>query len=308
MATRRASFLTASWVNVLSSLSKILVEGVLGLAFGSVALLADAAHSIADLLAAAVVLVWGRSSFVGPDDDHPHGHDRFEPLTALFVGGTLVLLGGLLLYDSAQTLLAESEARFSVVLVGGLLFALVNRYACYLYTTRVEEQVDSPGLRALVADARNDVYTTLAAVVGVAGIAAGVPVADPLAGGLVSLLVVREGVEVAQENVGYLVDAAPPMRVQAEIRRRIEEDPAVYGVHDFAAYYAGQQVEVEFHAEIAGGMTLAEAHDIETRLRNRVRSIPEVGDAHVHLDPAGVDDWKDADEPADPPTVRDRPE
>lgn len=283
-------------MNVLSSLTKILVEGVLGVAFGSVALVADAAHSVADLLAAGVVLVWGRSSFVGPDEDHPHGHDRFEPLTALFVGGTLVALGGLLLYDSVTTLLAGSEARFGGILVLGLAFALANRFGCYLYTVRVNEDVDSPGLHALAADARNDVYTTVAALVGVAGTAAGLPVADPLAGAFVSLLVVREGVEVGRENLNYLVDAAPPARVRAEIRRRIDDHPAVYGVHDFTAYYNGQRVEVEFHAEVAADMTLTDAHRVETELLEAVESVPEVGDAHVHLDPAGTGEWRDADE------------
>ena len=297
MSSSRASFLTAAWVNVLSSLAKILVEGVLGVAFGSVALVADAAHSVADLVAGGVVLVWGRSTFVGPDRDHPHGHDRFEPLSALFVGSVLIALGGLLLYDSVQTLRAGSDARFSVVLLAGLAFALVNRFACYLYTARVNSRVDSAGLRALSADARNDVYTTVAAVVGVGGIAAGFPVADPLAGALVSLLVVREGIEVAGENLNYLLDAAPPDRVQAEIRRQIHEHPAVFGVHDFTAYYAGQQVEVEFHAEVEGDMTLVEAHDLETELQRTVREVQAVGDVHVHLDPLGIDDWKDADPP-----------
>lgn len=296
MTDRRASFLTAAWVNVASSLTKILVEGTLGILFGSVALVADAAHSVADLLASVVVLVWGRSSFAGPDEDHPHGHDRFEPLTALFVGGVLVSLGGLLLFDSVTALFAGPDGRFGAVLVAGLAFALVNRYACYVYTIRVDGGVDSPGLRALAADAKNDVYTTLAAVVGVAGTAVGVPIADPLAGALVSLLVIREGIHVGRENLNYLLDAAPPDHVRGEIRRRIVDHPSVYGVHDFTAYYAGQRVEVEFHAEVAGDMTLTDAHRVETELFESLHEMPEVGDVHVHLDPAGVGEWKQVDE------------
>ncbi|MFB6177544.1 MAG: cation transporter, partial [Halobaculum sp.] len=61
MPDRRASFLTASWVNVVSSLLKIVVEGFLGITFGSIALTADAVHSLADLLAGGVVLIWGRA-------------------------------------------------------------------------------------------------------------------------------------------------------------------------------------------------------------------------------------------------------
>jgi cation diffusion facilitator family transporter len=296
MTDRRRAFLRASWVNVVSSLLKIVVEGALGLAFGSISLIADAVHSVADLLASAVVLIWGRASFAGADDDHPHGHDRFEPLTALFVGGVLVLLGLALFRESTLTFFEGAVATYSVALVGGLVFALVDRGVCYWYTVRVNRQVDSPGLRALAADSKNDVWTTGAAMIGVFGMAAGFPVLDPVAGAFVSLLVVWQGIEVARENLTYLLDAAPPPALQTEIRETILGHRRVHGLHDFRAFYTGHRVEVEFHAEVDGDMTLADAHDLETELRCRVMEVRQVEDVHVHLDPAGLGEWVDADE------------
>ncbi len=296
MSEHRAAFLRVSGANVASNLLKILVEGTLGLTFGSVALTADAAHSLADLLASAVVLVWGRLAFDEPDDRHPHGHNRFEPLSALFVGGTLLLIGFKLLYDAVTTAATATEGHFGIVLLAGLAFALMNRLGTYWYTERVNETVKSGGLAALAADCKNDVYTTLAAVVGVVGMALGYSIFDPLAGGLVSLLVICQGIELSRENLAYLVDHAPSSDVQYEIKERIRGHPEVHGIHDFAAYYAGTSIEVEFHAEVDGRHTLAEAHDIETQLRQRLREQEAVEDVHVHLDPAGMGEWKEADE------------
>lgn len=294
MSEDRVAFIKASWVNVVSNVLKISVEGTLGVLSGSLALMADAAHSVADLLASAVVLVWGRVVYDDPDSSHPHGHDRFEPLSALFVGGVLVLLGLKLLYDSGTALLTGPEAEYSGLLVAGLVFALLNRYGCYWYTRLVNREVDSPGLRALVADSKNDIYTTVAAAVGVAGMALGYPVLDPIAGGMVSLLVIHQGVDVSRENLRYLSDGAPPAEVRERIETAIRTHPEVRGVHDFVAYYSGHVIEVEFHAEIDGSHSLAEAHDIETELRERVREIEPVSDVHVHLDPSGLGEWKDA--------------
>ncbi|WP_276300634.1 cation diffusion facilitator family transporter [Halorussus lipolyticus] len=305
MSDRRTAFLEASWVNVASNLLKIVVEGALGVFSGSLALTADAAHSVADLLASGVVLVWGRFAFENPDETHPHGHERFEPLSALFVGGVLVLLGLKLLVDSGKSLLAGPEAEYSVVLVAGLGFALLDRLGCYWYTVRVNRRVQSSSLRALAADSLNDIYTTLAAFAGVAGMALGYPILDPIAGGVVSLLVVYQGVEISRENIDYLVDRAPPEDHQRRIRSRIRDHPEVYGVHDFAAYYSGQVVEVEFHAEIESDRTVREAHEIESDLRQRVREVESVEDVHVHLDPAGLGEWKDA---ADRPSATGRGE
>ncbi|MGA9401161.1 cation diffusion facilitator family transporter [Haladaptatus sp.] len=296
MGDHRKEFLKASWANVLTNVLKIVVEGGVGLTFGSLALVADAAHSVADLLASAVVLVWGRLSFESPDTNHPHGHDRVEPLTALFVGGTLVLLGLKLLYDAGQTILSAPESTYSIALVAGLAFAFCDRAFCYWYTKRVNRNVESAGLAALAADSKNDLYTTGAAVIGVAGMAGGFPVLDPLAGGLVSLLVIHQGVEISRENVNYLVDTAAPRSVREEIRDEILSHDDVHGLHDFTAYHAGTVYEVEFHAEVAADHTFIEAHDIETELRNDLVSRDDVGDVHIHLDPEGLGEWKDAEE------------
>jgi cation diffusion facilitator family transporter len=257
---------------------------------------------VADLLASGVVLIWGRAVHEDADNSHPHGHDRFEPLSALFVGGVLVLLGLKLLYDAGHSLLTSVTAEYSLWLVAGLLFALVDMYVCYWYTRTVNRELQLPSLRALAADSLNDLYTTGAALVGVLAMAAGYPIFDPIAGGVVSLLVIREGVEISRENLRYLADSAPPESDQEEIRDRIRDHPAVHGIHDFVAYYSGHVIEVEFHAEVDRDLTVVEAHDIESELRERVRDIEPVSDVHIHLDPSGLGEWEDADDSVHTPT------
>ena len=290
----RRRFTRAAWVNVLGNAIKILVEGAAGVAFGSVALIADAAHSVADLVASVVVLVWGSSSYDGPDETHPHGHDRIEPLTAVFVGSVIVLLGGYLLYESVRGLLFGTDVSFSYVLLGSLGFAVLDMYLVYRYTEYANEGLDSTALAALAADCLNDLYTTAAAIVGVLGVRFGFPVFDPLAGGLVSLLVIYQGVEIGRENLGYLVGAAPTDAKRREIRETIEAHEAVEGLHDLTVFYDGTVLEIEVHVEVDGGMTIREAHALETELITELESLAAVGDAHIHLDPSGLGEWKEA--------------
>lgn len=304
MSDTRWAFLKASWVNVISNILKIAVEGALGIVSGSLALTADAVHSVADLLASAVVLIWGRFVYEDADSSHPHGHDRFEPLSALFVGGVLVLLGLKLLYDSSHSLLRGPTAEYSNLLVIGLLFALAVRYGCYWYTQHVNRDVGSPSLRALAADSLNDLYTTVAALIGVLGMAFGYPIFDPIAGGVVSILVIYQGIEISRENIRYLADSAPPEAEQDQIKERIRNHPAIHGIHDFVAYYSGNKIEVEFHAEVDQDLSVVEAHDVESELRQRVRDVEPVSDVHIHLDPAGLGEWKEA---ADSPATTTKP-
>jgi cation diffusion facilitator family transporter len=297
-ATERRLFARASWVNVIGNTAKIVVEGAAGLAFGSLALVADAAHSLGDLVASLVVLVWGDSRFEDADADHPHGHARIEPLTALFVGAVIVVLGANLLYESGQGLVDGSDVRFSYLLVAALVFAMVDMYLVYWYTTRLNTEIGSTALRALAVDCLNDLYTTVAALVGVIGIGLDYPILDSLAGGLVSLLVIYQGIEIARENLSYLAGEAAPEERRAEIREALLADQRIHGVHDLAVFYDGPMLEVEAHVEVDGDLTLREAHALESDLVQTVQSHEEVSDVHLHLDPAGLGEWKDAAEDA----------
>lgn len=294
--TAKRGFTRASVVNVLGNAAKIVVEAAAGLTFGSVALLADAAHSVADLVASVVVLVWGRSVYADPDERHPHGHQRVEPLAALFVGSLIVLLGLNLLYRSALGLIEGTSVTFSPVLVAALSFAMADMYLLYRYTKHVNERVDSAALDALAVDCLNDIYTTVAALVGVAGVFLGYPMLDAAAGGFVSLLVVYQGADIGRENVSYLVGAAPSEAERERVLQELRGHPAVEGVHDVAVFYDGTRLEVEAHVEVDGELTLVQAHHIETELIGALEAIDDVGDVHLHLDPAGIGEWKDADE------------
>ncbi|TKX82069.1 cation diffusion facilitator family transporter [Halorubrum sp. SD626R] len=292
----KARFRLAAGANILGNALKIAVVGATGLAFGSVALLADAAHSVADLVASAVVFVWGGARYDDADETHPHGHQRIEPLAALFVGATIVLLGVLLLRESVSEFLGSPEITASPVLVAALAFALVDMYLLYRYTERINATLGSTALTALAADCLNDIYTTVAALVGVVGALFGFPLLDPVAGALVSVLVVYQGVEIGRENVTYLVGAAPPAGDRDRVIEALREHPAVEGVHDLTVFYDGTDLEVEVHVEVDGEMMLREAHDVETQLVTGLRDLPDVGDVHVHLDPSGLGEWKEADD------------
>ena len=187
-----------------------------------------------------------------------------------------------------------AEVTASPLLVGALLFALADMYLLYRYTEFVNADLGSTALAALAVDCLNDIYTTIAALVGVFGVFLNVPILDPIAGALVSLLVVYQGIEIGRENVTYLVGGAPPSGDRERVVAALRDNPAVEGVHDLTVFYDGTDLEVEVHVEVDGEMTLREAHDVETELVTSLRTLEDVGDVHVHLDPSGLGEWKDA--------------
>ncbi|MFC6730707.1 cation diffusion facilitator family transporter, partial [Natronoarchaeum mannanilyticum] len=167
------------------------------------------------------------------------------------------------------------------------------KYGLYRYCLRVGETNNSPAVTATAMDNRNDILASIAALVGVLGAQAGYPLLDPLAASAVALAILYTGVEVVLDNVNYLVGAAPPQDLRAEIVRRALAHPEVEGVHDVVAHYVGPEIDVSLHIEVEGERTLLEAHEIESAVIESIRALDEVDDVFVHVDPRELGEWKD---------------
>jgi divalent metal cation (Fe/Co/Zn/Cd) transporter len=119
---------------------------------------------------------------------------------------------------------------------------------------------------------------------------------DPLAAALVAVGILYTGVEVVRDNLDYLVGAAPPEDLRAEIIRRALDHPDVEGAHDVIAHYVGPEIDVSLHIEVEGDRTLLEAHDIETAVIESIQELSEVDDVFVHVDPKEAGEWKPDEE------------
>ncbi|WP_435333653.1 cation diffusion facilitator family transporter [Haloarchaeobius sp. TZWWS8] len=261
---------------------------------GSLAVGSEAVNSLSDSAYSLVVLAGLYLTTQPPDFEHPHGHERIEPFVSLFVAAGIFAAGGFVFWQAGTTLLAGDVAtHYSTSAVAVLVFSGVLKYVLYRYCLRAGENVHSPALVATAVDNRNDVLTAGAALVGVLGAGAGFPVLDPLAAIVVSLAIVWTGVEIVRDNVNYLVGAAPPDDLRAEIVKRALAHPDVRGVHDVVAHYVGPEIDVSLHIEVEGELTLFEAHDIESAVVQSIQAIEQVDDVFVHLDPKELGEWKE---------------
>ncbi|MFB6202030.1 MAG: cation diffusion facilitator family transporter [Halorhabdus sp.] len=269
------------------------VKAVVAIQTGSFAVESEAINSLADSVYSLVIVGGLYLTTRPPDFEHPHGHERIEPFVSLFVAVGIFAAGGLVLYQSGMALLSGAiDPVRSPAAAAVLVFSIVVKLALYRYCLTVGEQWQSPALVATALDNRNDVLTAGAALLGVVGASLGVPLLDPLAAMVVAVGILHTGVEVVRDNVNYLVGAAPPEELRAEIVQRALEHPDVEGAHDVIAHYVGPEIDVSLHVEVEGDRTLREAHDIETAVVQAVEDLETVDDAFVHVDPKELGEWK----------------
>jgi cation diffusion facilitator family transporter len=266
---------------------------------GSIAVGSEAVNSLADVAYSLVVLGGLYLTTQPPDFEHPHGHERIEPFVSLVVALGVLAAGGGVIWSAATSLLAGTYGRSgglaAIVVLSG---TAVAKYALYRYCLGVARDHHSPAIRATALDNRNDILTAGAALAGVLGSAVGYPVLDPVAALAVALGILYTGYEIVRDNLNYLVGGAPPADLREEILARALSHPEVRGAHDVVAHYVGPEVDVSLHIEVEGEMSLYDAHDIETEVRQQVQAIPAVDDVFVHVDPKELGEWKEEQGPA----------
>lgn len=272
----------------------VLLKGGTWLATGSLAVQSEAINSLADSVYSLVTLAGLYVTTQPPDFEHPHGHERIEPFVSLFIAVGVFAAGGAVLWQATTKVLTGSYAGSgSALAVGVLAVGASAKYLLYRYCLTVGHERQSPAIVATALDNRNDILTAIAALVGVAGAWAGYPVLDPLAAGVVSLGILYTGVEIVRDNVNYLVGAAPPEALRAEIVQRALSHPDVRGAHDVIAHYVGPEIDVSLHIEVEGDLTLLEAHRIESEVVEDLSQFDAVDDVFVHIDPRELGEWKE---------------
>jgi len=279
---RRAALITL--------IGNILLAGIKGAAAWfsrSSAIYADAANSISDVFTS-VLLIYGIwFSHRPPDQGHPQGHTRFEPLAALLVTFSMGFAG----YEAIRTSvtrLANPDISISVSLAAlTFLVSISIKVFMVISITRTNEQLQSPGLKAAARDNLVDTITSVAAFLGVMGNIFIHPLLDPLMGILVGLWVFWNVFGMVKENLAYLTGAGADQETRNKFLNAVQEIDGVRNVHHIVVEHIGSKFLVDVHINVNGDLTLNQSHEICDHAIAVLETFDEVDRAYVHVEPLG---------------------
>ncbi len=277
----RRAILIAVTGNVFLAVAK----GAVAWVSGSSAVLSDAANSFSDTFYSLFMALGLTMARQPPDHGHPQGHSRLEPLVSFLIAGVMVLAGYAAIREAVQRFRAGGAAIPPGWPAVALIGSAVVKVVMYGLVLDAGRQADSPALRASARDNLADVLASLAALAGVIGSNLVHPLADPLAGFVVVLWMLRAVWDIVSENVGYLTGRGAPPEMTAEIVEAASGVPGVLGVHQVIADHVGPELRVDMHVDVDGGIPLREAHAIGEQVEDQVESLPGVGVAFVHVEP-----------------------
>ena len=265
----------------------LLVAGKVLAAFlsGSVAIYADAANSISDVLYSLLMMLGLRVALKPPDLSHPQGHSRFEPLIGMVVTIAMASAGFEALRASIDRFFSGGRALEPGLPVLILLGSAAIKGGMYLVINRIATKVSSPSLMVTATDNLSDVLTSFAAIIGVLGSKYIHPLLDPAAGLAVAAWIFRAAFRGGRENLKYLTGEGASPELRRQIVQITESVPGVIKVHHLMTDYAGQKFVVDLNINVDGNITLTEAHSISDQIIEHLTALPEVDRAYVHIEP-----------------------
>lgn len=266
----------------------VAVKGVGGWFSGSQALIADAIHSLADLLTdiiAFVAVLLGRAE---ADDTHPYGHGKFETfgtlILSLFLLGTALGLG----WHLVESLLAGKAAHNlgTVALVAAGLSVLLNE-ALFRYCLYEGNKADSKPIIANAWHHRADGLSSVAVFAGIALNLVGFEYGDTAAAAIVVLFLLKVAYSLGREAFDELVDAAIPEDEQASMAKSIAKTEGVLDCHMLRGRRIGGDTVLDVHVDVSPLISVSEGHRIAEMVEyNLMNAHPKVTDVTVHIDPA----------------------
>ncbi|MBA2513901.1 MAG: cation diffusion facilitator family transporter [Solirubrobacterales bacterium] len=289
----RGSQARTAFLSVIAAAVLVAIKLVTGLLTGSLGLIAEAAHSATDLMAALLTFFAVRVAVRPPDRDHPFGHGKAQHLAALGEGSFLVAASVFIGYESLTRLLQDgaSEVRAPWYAFAVLAVVLVIDASRSIVSWRAARRFGSAALAANALHFASDLLGSLAVLIGLALVAAGMPSADALAALVVAVLVVGAAAQVMRVNLAELMDRAPPEAEKAARRAITRAEPTVevrrLRIRQAAGRYFADVV-VGIQADAAVGQGHAVADDVESAVR---RVLPDA-DVVVHVEPRGDGDLR----------------
>ena len=298
LTTAEAARLTAriTWLSVGVGASLMLLKAAAWWVSGSIALLASAADSALDFVAALVTFWAVRVAVLPADAEHRYGHGKAEAFASLLQAGLVFASAALIGEQAVDQLrdprgIAAEGLGIAVMGISMLLtLALVQAQARVIARTR------SVAIKGDRAHYLADLVSNAAAIAGLAlAHWSGNPRWDAVAGLLVALWLIKGAVQVLRTAADELLDREVEEDERQALLQLALDDPQVLGVHQFRSRRAGPTLHVQMHMELEPAQSLAEAHEIVEGAERRILTAFPGTDLVIHADPFGMSEDHDHD-------------
>ncbi len=272
----------------------VIFKFVAGILANSAAMFADAVHSLSDFITDVIVLVFVKISNRPKDKSHDYGHGKFETLATLIIGIALLSVGVMIFYNGAVEIygnvwLGERLESPGMLAFWAAVVSILIKEIVYQYTVRKGKKLNSQVVVANAWHHRSDALSSVGTALGIGGaifLGEKWRILDPIAAVVVSVFILSMATKLFIRSLNELLEKSLPDEVEDEIVAIAESFAMVKNVHDIRTRGIGNNIAVEMHVLMDGGLTLKETHDTTEAIEGKLREkFGEKTHIAIHVEP-----------------------
>ena len=274
-----------SIVGIITNLTICIGEIIVGLLVGSIAMISDGIHNVADAGGSAISLLSFRFSAKRADQEHPYGHGRIEYLLSIGFSVLLFVLATQLFLEAIDRIMNPQMVEFSLWAFIVMLCAMGLKIWLYTFFKNIGIRINSPILQANGLECLSDVWATLGITVGlVVGGLLDFPI-DGYLGAIVSLMIGRAGYHVLSDAINRLLGNEPNPEMVNDIAIFVKSYPGVLGIHDLMIHdYGPGHVFASIHVEVDAKEDVIKSHNLIDRIERDAQKQLYI-QLTLHMDP-----------------------
>lgn len=276
--------------SVLASGGLTLAKGIVGILTGSLAILSEAAHSALDFAATVMTYFAVRISGKPADEEHHYGHGKVESVTALIETGLLFVLSAFVIWEASKRLIgADTAVEATVAAFAVMALSIVVDFFRARLLYRVARETKSEALEADALHFGSDLWSSLAVMVGLGGVALGYKWADAVAALVVAVFVCLAGWRLGRRTIDTLLDTAPAgvTRQITEIASRV---PGVAEVERLRARRVGNQLFADMNIVVSRTLPMDRVTAVKSAITDAVRRDMPEAEISITTEPRSLDD------------------
>ena len=268
---RSKQIIRTSIIGIAANVLLAAFKAVVGLLAHSVAIVMDAVNNLSDALSSVITIVGTKLSARPADRKHPFGFGRIEYFSAILIAVLVLLAGVTSLIESVKKIFAPTTPEYSTVTLVVIIVAIAVKLLLGRYVKKQGERLESDALKASGADALFDALITLATLVS-AGIMLLWNVSlDGILGALISLFIIKAGIEMLASPVNDLLGARLPEELLHDIKREVMAFEGVHGVYDLILHNYGSEVMIgSLHISVDDTTDAYRIHGLTRRIAEQM--------------------------------------
>jgi cation diffusion facilitator family transporter len=277
------------WTSITINMLLFLVKGFLGLITGSVALIADAFHTLSDISTSIIIILSFRWAKKPSDISHPFGHGRMEAIATLVVAVLLSVAGIEILKSGFEQLFSPKPFQASWLIILIVSVTIIVKELLARFSKELGILIESDTLKADFWHHRTDAISSLLVIAAFLGQRFGLLFLDGLMGIFVSIMILYTAWVIAKNGIDDLLGKKPSNTLVEKVKAVVRDFPQVLDVHDLIIHQYGRTNIMSFHIEVPCDMTLKNAHTLSENVEKIINRTFHTYST-VHLDPVNQND------------------